>query len=408
MMAPRRILFLTYGRDEVSCRFRVLQYVPYLQRMGIEVDVVDLHVSAGARWKILGSAAGYDSVCVHRAFLSPLEQRRLRRVAGGYIFDFDDAIMFRDSSHRRFGSWQRRLRFRRMVAGARRVIAGNRYLAEWASRFSERVTVIPTAIDLAAYLERHAELGRNASNFKPRSAKIAPPSAELRTCFETAPEKMAPPQGERLWFRSSEANAARPEEAASSQRPSRRAPAASDVPKVTGIEPSGEPVVGWIGTRINLMYLRAIMPALARLTRTRPDVNLKVVSDGFLDVAGVPVTNKRWSLAEEVDDIASFHVGIMPLPDDPWTRGKCAVKILQYFAAGVPVVCSPVGTNLDVVEHGRSGYFANAEDEWVARLEDLLGDEERRKQFAAAGREMVRRRYSIESNLEAFVDVLLG
>ena len=137
-------------------------------------------------------------------------------------------------------------------------------------------------------------------------------------------------------------------------------------------------------------------------------MKLKVVSDGFLDVAGVPVTNKCWSLADEVDDIASFHVGIMPLPDDPWTRGKCAVKILQYFAAGVPVVCSPVGANLEVVEHGRNGYFATTEDEWVARLDELSGDAQRRRQFGQAGRETVQRRYAIESTVDQFVKALVG
>lgn len=329
MPAPRRILFLVPGRDEVSCRFRVHQYVPYLQRMGIHPEVADLQVSAGARWKILRSAADYDRVCVHRAFLSPLEQQWLRRAARGYVFDFDDAIMFRDSSRRRFDSWQRRRRFRRMVAGARTVIAGNGYLAEWASRFSDRVTVIPTAIDLSVYSERRTE-------------------------------------------------------------------------------PSGEPVIGWIGTRVNLMYLRAIVPALTRLARQRPDVQLKVVSDGFFDVAGVSVTNKPWSLADEVDDVTSFHVGIMPLPDDPWTRGKCAVKILQYFAAAVPVVCSPVGANLEVVEHGRSGYFATSEDEWVARLEELLGDARRRREFGQAGRDRVQTRYMIESTVDQFVLALVG
>jgi glycosyltransferase involved in cell wall biosynthesis len=297
--------------------------------MRIHVDVADLHVSAAARWEILRSATGYDSVCIHRVFLSPLERRWLRRAACNYIFDFDDAIMFRDSSHRRFDSWQRRRRFRRMVVGARHVIAGNSYLADWASRSGGRVTVIPTAVDLSTYPER---------------------------------------------------------------RP----------------EPSREPVIGWIGTRINLMYLRTIGTALTRLAHKRPDVKLKVVSDGFFDVAAMPVTNKRWSLADEVDDIASFHVGIMPLPDDPWTRGKCAVKILQYFAAAVPVVCSPVGANLEVVEHGRSGYFAATEDEWLARLDELLGNAQRRKQFGQAGRDIVQRRYSIESNVDRFLKALLG
>ena len=88
--------------------------------------------------------------------------------------------------------------------------------------------------------------------------------------------------------------------------------------------------------------------------------------------------------------------------------GKCAVKILQYFAAAVPVVCSPVGTNLEVVEHGRSGYFAATEDEWVARLDELLGDAQRRWEFGQAGRDTVQRRYSIESTLYQVVKALVG
>jgi len=278
-------------------------------------------VPTGARRKILRSAAAYDTVCIHRAFLSPLEQRWLRRTGKSYVFDFDDAIMFRDSAHRHFESWQRRWRFRRMVAGARTVIAGNSYLAGWASRYSERVATIPTAIDLTAYPQRRAELGQ-------------------------------------------------------------------------------EPVIGWIGTRINLMYLGAILPALKRVARKRPDLKLKIVADGFLDVRDVPVARKEWSLEDEVDDVMSFQVGLMPLPDDPWTRGKCALKILQYFAASVPVVCSPVGTNLAVVENGRSGYFARTEDEWVARLDELLGDEAKRRRFGAAGRGMVERKYSLDANLD--------
>jgi glycosyltransferase involved in cell wall biosynthesis len=327
MAVPRRVLFLAHGLDGVSCRFRALQYVPYLRRMGVQADVADLRVPVGARWRVLQSAAAYDTVCIHRAFLSPLEHRWLLRAAKDYVFDFDDAVMFRDSSQRHFESWQRRVRFRRMVAGARTVIAGNGYLADCASRYSERVIVIPTAIDLTPYPERRMAL-------------------------------------------------------------------------------SGAPVIGWIGTRINLMYLRAVLPALTRVAHKRPDVTLKIVSDGFLDVPGVQVVNKRWSMEDEVDDVMSFQVGIMPLPDDPWTRGKCAVKLLQYFAAGVPVVCSPVGANLDVVEHGRNGYFAADEDEWVARLEELLADGEQRRQLGAAGRETVQRRYSIEANLEALVKVL--
>jgi len=323
-----RVLFLVAGVGEASCRFRVLQYLPHLQRRGIATHVADLHVPLGRRWRLLLSAAEYDVVCVHRVLLTAIEQRWLQRVAPRYIFDFDDAIMFRDSKRQRFVSWQRRHRFARMVAGAHRVIAGNRYLADAALRYTDRVTVIPTAIDLTPYPD--------------------------------------PPHRSR------------------------------------------DPVIGWIGTSVNLMYLRRIVPALVRLTQARPDITLKVVADDFLDHPGLHVTKKRWSLEDEVVDLMSFQVGIMPLPDDPWTRGKCAVKILQYFAAAVPVVCSPVGTNLDVVEHGRSGYFAATAEEWVTYLSELLGNEERCKQFGAAGRETVRQRYSIDANLDALINVLRG
>ena len=125
-----------------------------------------------------------------------------------------------------------------------------------------------------------------------------------------------------------------------------------------------------------------------------------------MDVPGIPVVKKRWSLAAELDDLRSFDVGIMPLPDDPWTRGKCGVKVLQYFAAGVPVVCSPVGTNLELVAHGHNGYFARSEDEWVERLMDLLVDEAKRRQFGRAGREVVAARYSVQGNVGKLITAL--
>lgn len=323
----RRVLFLAYGLSEASCRFRILQYLPHLREIGVHADVGDLHAPARRRRQLLRSAAAYDSVCIHRAFLNPFEYRWLRRCAPHYVFDFDDAIMFRDSSHRRFTSRRRRRCFRRMVRGARRVIAGNTYLADWAARYTHHVATIPTSIDLSAY-----------------------------------------PQ----------ANPAR----------------------------DGALTIGWIGTHTNLIYLRAIAPALARVASRHRDVRLKIVADEFVDVPGIPVVKKRWSIADEVEDLCSFHVGIMPLLDDPWTRGKCAVKVLQYFAAGAPVVCSPVGASCEIVEDGRNGYFARTADEWVERLNELLADEDKRRRFGAAGRNTAAARYSTHANLGRLVAAL--
>ncbi|MGH7898912.1 MAG: glycosyltransferase, partial [Candidatus Binatia bacterium] len=161
-----------------------------------------------------------------------------------------------------------------------------------------------------------------------------------------------------------------------------------------------EPIVGWIGTRVNLMYLRAVLPALSDVAIRRPQAKLKIVCDDFLDAEGVAVVRKPWSVADEPSDLASFAVGIMPLPDDAWTRGKCAVKILQCFAASRPVVCSPVGANLEVVEHGRNGFFAESRAEWVARLDELLADPEMRRRMGAEGRKTVAQRYSTAGHVD--------
>src|SRR5574341_2281328 len=152
MESPRqRVLYLAHGLNAVSCRFRIFQYLPSLRQMGIDVDVADWHAPIRRRGRILQSAAACDAVCVHRALLSAPEYQWLRRAVTDYVFDFDDAIMFRDSSRRRFDSWQRRRRFARMVRGARIVIAGNTYLAGLARRYNPEVAIVPTPVDGDAF-----------------------------------------------------------------------------------------------------------------------------------------------------------------------------------------------------------------------------------------------------------------
>jgi glycosyltransferase involved in cell wall biosynthesis len=96
----------------------------------------------------------------------------------------------------------------------------------------------------------------------------------------------------------------------------------------------------------------------------------------------------------------------MPLPDDAWTRGKCGLKILQYFAAARPVVCSPVGANLGIVEHGRNGFFAVSDEEWIERLERLLSDPAERARMGAAARRTVEDRFSTAGNVGRFLAAL--
>ena len=168
------------------------------------------------------------------------------------------------------------------------------------------------------------------------------------------------------------------------------------------------PVIGWIGTRVNLMYLQTLSGALAQVGQGVHRPRLKVVCDAFPDMPGIEIEKKAWALADEPADARSFQIGIMPLPDDAWTRGKCGLKLLQYMAASVPVVCSPVGANCEIVHDGSNGFHARTESEWIDRLELLLGDAALRARLGQAGRDTAEAKYATARNAALFRDALFG
>ncbi len=161
--------------------------------------------------------------------------------------------------------------------------------------------------------------------------------------------------------------------------------------------PGGRPVIGWIGSASTQHYLKGIAEPLERLAKQH-DFVFRVIGAQRVDLPNVPVDLKPWSLEREAEEIASFTIGVMPLPDDPWTRGKGGYKLLQYMAAGVPAIGSRVGANCDIIEDGVNGFLASDPEEWFAKLERLLTDAELRERFARRGRQVVRERYSIEAN----------
>jgi len=168
--------------------------------------------------------------------------------------------------------------------------------------------------------------------------------------------------------------------------------------------------VGWVGRSTNLRYVRAIAPALAELVREGA-IRLVVVSDAPLWLADCAVEHVPWREADEADAVARFDVGIMPLSDDPWSRGKCAYKLLQYMAAGVPAVGSPVGANADLIDSGRNGFLARDPADWTRVLRALATDPALRARIGAAGRATVEAGYGyarVAERLAAFVSELSG
>ncbi len=159
---------------------------------------------------------------------------------------------------------------------------------------------------------------------------------------------------------------------------------------------SGKPVVGWTGSHSSAQYLSLIATALRRLAE-RCSYRFLAIGVDRLELPGVEVECRPWTSATEVEDLWDLDVGIMPLSDDRWSRGKCAMKAIQYMGVGIPVVVSPVGANRDVVEDAVTGFHAISEGDWVAALERLLADDELRTRLGRAARRTVEERFSAES-----------
>ena len=155
------------------------------------------------------------------------------------------------------------------------------------------------------------------------------------------------------------------------------------------------PAIGWIGSFGNLRYLEAIAPALAEIARRFPQVSIAVCSERPPKLPGLPVRWVPFSAAVEDDFLASLTIGLMPLEDGPWERGKCSFKMLQYLAAGRPCVVSPVGMNNEVLAQAACGLAAKTAADWVAAVSSLLTDPAGAEQFGAAGRALVQREYSL-------------
>jgi glycosyltransferase involved in cell wall biosynthesis len=167
-----------------------------------------------------------------------------------------------------------------------------------------------------------------------------------------------------------------------------------------------EVILGWIGTKGNLKYLKKLEPVFETIHQKFPQVRLKIVSNDFYDSTHLPVIKKTWRLEDENEDLISFDIGLMPLHDDLWSRGKCGLKIVQYLSVGLPVVCTPVGMNSDIIKEGENGFWATTHQEWVNRLSTLIQNPDLRYAMGLKGIETVGREYSLAVTSEKFFQVL--
>ena len=335
--------------EAAGTRFRINQYIPYLEANGFDVDVDAFYTRAFFRFvyqrghyarKALTFAAlalrrlaamtrtgRYDLIFIYREAFPigpPLVERYLARLGPAIVLDFDDAFYMLDASENaseanRFVAFLKYVRkVPEIIRLSNRVIVGNSFLASYARDFNACVTTLPTCLD--------------TSRFVPRAGA---PASDL-------------------------------------------------------------PVVGWIGSPTTTPYLTGLSEVLQH-TRARHPFVLRVSGASHdLDVPGVAVRNEPWALAREVELFNTCDIGVYPLTDDDWARGKCGFKAIQFMACGVPVVASAVGVNREIIEDGVDGFLASTPAEWVDKLSRLLAEPELRARFREAGRRTIERRYSLQ------------
>lgn len=155
----------------------------------------------------------------------------------------------------------------------------------------------------------------------------------------------------------------------------------------------GPIVIGWTGSFSTVQHLDTLRGALKKLAETE-QFRLRVIGTPTYELSSVDVEAMQWRAATELEDLRAIDIGVMPLPDDNWSKGKCGLKALQFMALGIPTICSPVGVNTDIIQDNENGFLAMSESEWVDKLTRLLRDAELRRRLGDAGRATVEQRYS--------------
>lgn len=357
MSRTKRLLFVALHRPgrSPSQRFRFEQFLPFLQENGWQCDYAYMldeqddqaFYTPGAyfqkarivlkgfkkRLADLQSADEYDVIFIQReSFVSGSTyfERMFARSKAKIIFDFDDAIWLLDVSEA-----NRNLRWlkdpsktRRIISLADHVIAGNRFLADYAGAFNQNVSIIPTVIDTKYY----------------------------QSAFEDHGEQVT---------------------------------------------------IGWTGSQTTIKHLMLAEPIFSRLHEKYGDrIRFAAITERPIEMNGTPVDQIPWEKSKEVSSLDQIDIGIMPLPDEDWSRGKCGFKGIQYMSLNKPAVMSPVGVNPEIVSDGKDGFLPNTEDEWVERLSELIESKSLREAMGAAARQTIINRYSVDAVKQNLLDLL--
>lgn len=324
--------FITSRLEKASARYRFIQYVDYLKAENIEATLLTLPKGFLERIKFYKNLKNYDSVFLQRRLLRFLDFYLLRKNSKKLLFDFDDAIMFRDSSSRSDSNGQhsraRERMFKRTVSESDEVIAGNSFLKEKALKYKDKVNLLPTTIEMEKYVPQVVEKD-----------------------FIT---------------------------------------------------------IGWIGSAKTLFYLEDIKDVFEEIGKREKNVKLKIIADDFFDLENMEVLKVNWTSENEIDELNSIDIGIMPLTVDDWSKGKCGFKLIQFMALKKPCVCSPVGVNRDIVNDGENGFWAKDKNQWKETILKLIRDKHLRQEMGDNAGKKVRKEFSTKENSKNLASIIKG
>ena len=312
-----KIIFLIQGKNVAASRYRVLQYLPFFQANGFDTEVFEFPRHMTGWPSLLGHFKKADVVFVQRKRLPRSVLLILKRLKKRIIYDFDDAVMFKNSLSKNPYSLRRTMSFKRMLRYTDLVIAGNEFLKEEAEEYHKNVQVLPTPIDAERYREKE---------FRERDTVN----------------------------------------------------------------------MGWIGDHGSIHYMESYKDVWEAIGRKYSHVVLTIICDTFIETTDISLRKIPWSYEQEIDDLVSLDIGLMPLFDDLWSKGKCGFKIIQYLGVGVPAVCTPVGINRDVIEDGVNGFWAVTKEEWIEKLSMLIENGSTRAKMGKEGRRKIMDQYSVQ------------
>ena len=176
-------------------------------------------------------------------------------------------------------------------------------------------------------------------------------------------------------------------------------PTAIDMAQYQGVSTKPKDTIDlvWIGSTSTSKYLKEILPALEQAAQLEPRLRLKIIADFSLQSDTLTILAVPWQQDTESTELQSAHIGIAPMPDTPWTRGKCALKVLQYMASRLPVISSPVGVNEVIIEHQKNGLLASSQQQWVDAILTLAKSLELRKTMGDFGYSRCLRDFSLQA-----------